>query len=371
MISAFDLTGIGAIIYKEVRHILREPTTLALIIAMPLLQLLIYGYAINLHVEHITTVYYDGDDGRVATALVRMLRTSKVFRVVANVSSPAQLQRQLVAGRVHVAFDIPAGLSNAVEHGKPVSIAMLVDGSDASIAQAAYGGASRIERALLEWSDPFGENPAVEIRPRTLFNPTLRTPNFLVPGLIGLVLQNITVVLTALSVVGERERGTLEQMRAAPIGAGAIVLGKLLPYGVIGFIDLLLVLVAMRGIFSVPIAGSVGLLLALSAAFLLTGLGFGLLISTFARSQLQALVLTVFFLLPSALLSGMFFEVELMPVPAQVIAYALPMTYFLEILRGIVLRGAGLVDLWLPALVTVAFGIGTMTLASIRFAAET
>lgn len=371
MISAFDLTGVGAVIYKEVRHILREPTTLALIIALPLVQLLIYGYAINLHVERIATVYYDGDGGRIASALIDVLRRSTTFHVIARVPSAKALEKDLVAGKAQVAFAIAPGFSADVEQGKPQSVQMLVDGSDANIAQAAYGGAARIAAALSQWSDPLGESPTVEIRPRTLFNPTLRTPNFLVPGLIGLVLQNITVVCTALSIVREREHGTLEQMRATPIGTGAIVLGKVIPYGAVGFLDLLLVLVAMRAVFLVPVAGSVPLLLALSAIFLVTGLGLGLLISTIARSQLQAIIMTVFFLLPSFLLSGMFFEVDLMPGPARVIAYALPMTYFLQILRGIVIRGAGLTDLWLPALVTVAFGVGAMTLASIRFAAKT
>jgi ABC-2 type transport system permease protein len=369
--SAFDVTGVSAVIYKEVRHILREPTSLALIIVMPLFQLLIYGYAINVHVEHIASVYFDGDGGRIAAALVRVLRQSQTFQIVGHVASPAQLQRDLVSGSAHVAFDIPAGFSKAVQSGRPVAVDMLVDGSDASVAQAAYGGASRIASALSQWSDPLEESPTVEIRPRTLFNPSLRTPNFLVPGLIGLVLQNITMVLTALSIVNERERGTLEQMRATPIGAGAIVLGKVIPYGVVGFFDLILVLVAMRVIFAVPIAGSVGLLLGLSTLFLMTGLGLGLLVSTIARSQLQAMIITVFFLLPSFMLSGMFFEIDLMPAPARVIAYALPMTYFLEILRGIVIRGAGLADLWVPALVTVVFGIGAMALASVRFAART
>jgi ABC-2 type transport system permease protein len=370
VISAFDLTGVGAVIYKEVRHILREPTTLALIVAMPLLQLLIYGYAIDIHVEHIATVYYDGDRGRIATALVGVIRRSSLFRIVGEASSTSDLQRDLVAGKAQVAFAIPHGFSANVEQGRPQRVEMLVDGSDANVAQAAYGGASRMAAALSAWSDPLGEGPTVEIGPTTLFNPSLRTPNFLVPGLIGLLLQNITMVLTALSVVNERERGTLEQMRATPIGSGAIVLGKIVPYGAIAFVDLLLVLVAMRTVFAVPVAGSVPLLLALSGVFLLTGLGLGLLVSTIARSQLQAVILTVFFLLPSFLLSGMFFEIDLMPVPARVIAYALPMTYFLELLRGIVLRGAGLADLWLPAIVTVAFGAAAMTLASVRFSAK-
>lgn len=370
MRSPFDVHGLGAVIYKETRHILREPSTLALIICLPLMQLLIYGYALNLHVQHIPTGLYDPDRGRFATQLVRTLHRSQAFDVVEREPSAAALDRALVAGRVSVGFTIPAGASSDAEHGRPIVIPMLVDGSDASLAQAAYGAAESISADFSAWLDPLGESPAVIVRPRTLFNPTLRTPNFLIPGLIGLLMQNVTIILTALSIVNERERGTLEQLRATPIGAAAIVLGKLVPYGIIGFVDLLLVLVVMTGVFSVPIAGSIGLLLGLSLAFLMTNLGLGLLVSTVARSQLQAILLTVFFLIPSFLLSGMFFEIDLMPVPAQAISYALPMTYFLEILRGIIVRGAGLADLWLPALVTVAFGVGTFALASVRFSAR-
>lgn len=370
MREAFDASGLGAVVYKEVRHILREPTTLALIIAMPLLQLLIYGYAINLHVQHLRTLYVDEDRSRISAALVHAVRRSQTFDVIGSASSVPALEHALVAGRARVGFFIPRGFAKSVAGSSPTTVQMLVDGSDANVAQAAYAGAAALTRAISERIDPFGESPPVDIRPRTLFNPSLRTPNFLVPGLIGLVMQNVTIVLTALSIVNERERGTLEQLRAMPIGAGAIVLGKLIPYGLVGFLDLLLVLFAMRAVFSVPVAGNVALLLLLSVAFLMTGLGLGLLISTVARSQLQAILMTVFLLIPSFLLSGMFFEIDQMPAPARIISYALPMTYFLEILRGIIIRGAGLSDLWLPAVVTVAFGVGTLALASLRFAAK-
>lgn len=370
MSGVFDIRGLGAVVYKETRHILREPSTLALIVGLPLMQLLIYGYALNLHVQHIPSGYYDPDRGRFATELMRALRRSPAFDLVEQEPSQSALDRAMVAGRIKIGFTIPAGASRDAQRGRPVTVPMLVDGSDASVAQAAYGAAERISAEFSAWLDPLGESPSVIVRPRTLFNPSLRTPNFLVPGLIGLLMQNVTIILTALSIVNERERGTLEQMRVTPIGAAAIVLGKLVPYGIIGFVDLLLVLLAMTAIFGVPIAGSIGLLLGLSLAFLMANLGLGLLVSTVARSQLQAILVTVFFLIPSFLLSGMFFEIDLMPLPAQAISYALPMTYFLEILRGIIVRGAGLADLWLPAVVTVAFGIGTFALASVRFSAR-
>jgi ABC-type multidrug transport system permease subunit len=370
MIGAFDVSGLSAVIYKEIRHLIREPLTLVLVLVLPVTQLLIYGYAINMHVEHVTTVYYDADRSRLSTELATYLKKSQEFQVVGSASSMQQVRRALVSGRAQVAFAIPAGFAADVERGKPVTVQMFVDGSDAVVAQAAYGAAARMGSALTAWADPMDASGALTIRTQAVFNPSLRTPNFLIPALIGLVIQNVTMILTSISVVRERERGTLDQMRALSIGPGAIILGKMIPYGIVGFLDVLLVLAAMSGVFAVPVAGSVPLLLALCLAFLVTGLGLGLLVSTVARSQLQASVIVGFFLLPSFMLTGMFFEVQLMPVPAQVIAYALPMTYFLQVLRGIIIRGAGLADLWLPALVTCAFAVATMVLASIRFSAR-
>ncbi len=370
MRAPFDFSGLGAVVYKEVRYILREPSSLAMIILMPIMQLVIYGYAINLHVQHVPTGYFAADRGRFSDAIENVLARSKTFDVVQKASSEAALRRAMVAGRIRVAFMIPAGASADAEHGRPVNVKMLVDGSDASIAQAAYGAADAIASEFSAWLDPLGESPAVDIRTQTLFNPSLRTPNFLMPGLIALVMQNMTIVLTTLSIVIERDRGTLDQMRVSPIGSGAVVFGKILPYGALGLLDVLLVLTAMRNIFAVPVAGSLWLLLALSVAFLMTGLGIGLLFSTIARSQLQAMLLAIMFLIPSFLLSGVVFEVGLMPVPARVISYALPMTYFIEVLRGIIVRGAGFTDLWVPAVVTIAFGAGMLALASIRFAGK-
>lgn len=370
MIGAFDLSGLRAILYKEVRHLAREPLTLALLVVLPVTQLLIYGYAINMHVDHVKTVYYDEDHGRFSAEIAKYLQRSPAFTIVGTVTSMQQIRRALVSGKAQVAFIIPRGFAAGIEHSKPVTVQMFVDGSDAEVAQAAYGAAAGMQSALSSWADPMDADAALSIHTETLFNPSLRTPNFLVPGMVGLVIQNVTMILTALSIARERERGTLDQMRALSIAPGAVIVGKVIPYGIVGFLDVLLVLAAMSGVFAVPIAGSIPLLLVLCLAFLVTGLGLGLLISTVSSSQLQASVIAAFFLLPSFLLSGMFFEVQLMPVPAQVIAYALPMTYFLQVLRGIIIRGAGLGDIWFPALVTCAFALATMVVASIRFAAR-
>jgi len=367
--APFDVHGLGAVIYKEARHIMREPTTLGLILAMPLMQLLIYGYDINLHVEHVRTVYYSEDRGRVAGDFLAALEASQSFDIVGRAGSPQALRQAIVAGKAHVGFDIPATFSADVLRAKPSAVQVLIDGADSNTAQAAYAAAMQVGAAFGLRLHELAESPAVDIRPRMLFNPSLRTTNFLVPGLIGLVMQNSTIVLTALSIVNERLAGTLDQMRVTPIGSAAIVLGKLIPYAIVGFLDLLLVLFAMRGVFLIPIAGSVTLLLILGTGFLMTMLGIGLLISTIARSQMQAMLITAFFILPSVLLSGMFFDIDLEPAPMRAISYLLPTTYFLELLRAIIVRGATLGDLWVPATVTLAFGIGMLGIASVRFAA--
>ncbi len=372
MRALFDLHGLDAVIYKEIRHVVRDPATLVLAIAMPLMQLLLFGYAINMRVEHIRSAYYNEDRGRLSEQLLDGLRASRGFDLVLATSSRASLMEALVAGKVHVGFDIPEDFSADILLGRPSSVQVLIDGSDSAIAQSAYGSAAQIGAAISQRLHANGVAPvAVDVRPRMLFNPTLRSANFLVPGLIGLVMQNITILLTALAVVGERERGTLDQILVTPVGTTALMLGKLIPYAAVGFLDFLLVLATMHWVFGVPIAGNLILLLILGAGFLMTALGLGLLISTVARSQLQAMLMAVFILLPSVLLSGLLFERELMPAPVQPVAYAIPLTYFVEILRGIIVRGAGLADLWVPATATIVFGVVVLGLASIRFARTT
>lgn len=372
MRALFDLHGLDAVFYKEIRHVARDPATLVLAIAMPLMQLLLFGYAINLKVENIRSAYYSEDRGRLAEQVIDGLKASRGFDIVSVAPSREALMQEIVSGKVHVGFDFPQDFSADVLRGKPSSMQVLIDGSDSAIAQSAYGSAAEIGTALSQRLRSVTGIPAlVDVRPRMLFNPTLRSANFLVPGLIGLVMQNITVMLTALSIVGERERGTLDQILVTPVGTTALMLGKIVPYAIVGFLDFLLVLGAMHWVFGVPIAGNLLLLLMLGAGFLLTVLGLGLLISTVARSQMQAMLLAAFILLPSVLLSGMLFERELMPPVMQLVSYTLPLTYFLEILRGIIVRGASLTDLWVPATATVVFGVVVLGLASIRFARTT
>jgi ABC-type multidrug transport system permease subunit len=366
--ALLDFHGLGAMIFKEARHILREPVTLAFVIAMPLMQLLIYGYAINLRVEHVRAVYYSEDDGRLADRFISALQASNAFDIVGQVDSPQALRQAIVAGKAHIGFFIPENFSADVLLGKRTPVQVLVDGSESNIAQAASAAAQQIGLAVsLEVHGQPVRAPTIDVRPMILFNPSMRTPNFLVPGLIGLILQNIVMVLMALSIVQERSRGTLDQVLVTPIGTSALLLGKAIPYGIVGFFDFVLVLIMMRSVFQVPIAGDLFTLIVLGAIFLLGSLGLGLLVSTYAHSELQALTIVAFLYVPSALMSGMFFQIELMPPLMRIISYSLPLTYFLEVLRGIIMRGAGIGDLWVATIATVSFCLLTLGLASIRF----
>ena len=363
MRNPFDTGGFGAVLYKETRHVMRDRMTLVISLALPVFQLLIFGYAINTKVEHVRTAVFNEDRGARSIAFIDALRGSEIFDVVDTATLRAGLERLIVAGTSRVAFDIPPNFTADLNAHLPTHVQALVDGSDSTIAQPAYAAATAIGAAFT------GSLPAVlDVRTRVLFNPDMRSPNFLVPGLIGAVMQLITMFLTVLSIVGERERGTLDQLMVTPIGALGLMLGKLAPYAVIGFVDFLLTLVAMNVIFRVPIAGSIPLLLLLSIIFLAAALGLGLLVSTMAQTQVQAMLGVVALTLPSILLSGFFFERALMPPVMQWVGYLIPLTYFLEILRGIVLRGAGVAELWQPIVAMLVLAIVLLVGSSIRFA---
>jgi ABC-2 type transport system permease protein len=361
--NPFDLSGFRAVLYKEARHVMRDRLTLIISFALPVAQLIIFGYAINTKVEHVRAAVLNEDHGAGSIAFIDALRGSKIFDIDDVATSRAELERLIVSGTCRVAFDIPPNFTAALDARMPTRVQALIDGSDSTIAQPAFAAVTAIGTAFT------GLPPVlVDVRPRVLFNPDLRSANFLVPGLIGVIMQLITMFLTALSIVGERERGTLDQLMVTPIGALGLMLGKIAPYAIIGFVDFLLALFAMNAIFRVPIAGSIPLLLVLAVGFLAAALGMGLLVSTVAETQVQAMLGVFALTLPSILLSGFFFERSLMPPVMDWLGYAIPLTYFLEILRGIVLRGASLEELWQPVAAMLALASLLLVAASVRFA---
>ena len=367
--------GFRSIFYKEIIQISRDPLTLALMMLVPMIQLMVFGYAINTDVRNIKTAVYNLDPGPQSRDLLHAFENTDYFQIVRYVGSDEELNSSIVTGRVKVGIKIPPDYSDRLLANRQATVLVLIDGSDSSIATQSLQVASqvglteslaRLSTALQSSSSRTSQLP-IEVRPKMLFNPDSRSANFMVPGLIAVILQIITTLLTAFSIVREREQGTLEQLLVTPVRPFGLMLGKLVPYGLIGIVETFTVLTVMRLVFDVPIKGSLLLLLSLSVLFLFTALAIGLLISTKAQSQMQALQLAWLIMLPSVLLSGFMFPRDSMPAVMRFIGYLVPATHFMEIIRGIVLRGATLLDL-LPEVVTLIFmGLVLLVLSAFRF----
>lgn len=376
------MNGLWAILLKEFAHIRREPITLFFAFFVPVLQLTIFGYAINTTIDDIRTVIYDLDGREAGRELVAAFENSRKFKVVGRVHDQGSFDYTLASGRAKVGIKIPPDYSDRLLRGQQATVQVLIDGSDSQVATTAMNGAALLGlmqslgrgRALAESvqlaaaRDPAGRMALpIEVRPRLLYNPDLKSAHFFVPGLIGIIMQLVTLFLTSFAIVRERELGTLEQLFVTPVGRAGLLIGKLIPYAVIGFVETLIVLVVMVFIFGVPIRGELVLLLALSLLFLFTALGLGLLVSTLAKTQLQAIQFAFLIMMPSILLSGFVFPREAMPAPIYWLSFAIPVTYFLEILRGIILRAATLPDL-LPHVTGLAVCCAAiLTLSIARF----
>lgn len=355
-----SFAGLLAILIKEFTHIRRQPATLFFMLLVPLLQTLIFGYAINLQIEHIPTVVFDLDGRDQAKQLIESFVNTRSFQIIDRVHDDETFRSALSSGRAKVGIIVPPDYTDRLLKRQQTTVQVLIDGSDSQVATTAQNTAALLGlQASIAIARPFGEANQVapsrdatghsampiEVRPRVLYNPDLESANFFVPGLVGIILQLVTLFLTSFAVVRERELGTLEQLFVTPVGRAGLLLGKLLPYAVVGFVESLLVLCVMVYVFHVPIHGSLPLLLALTWLFLVCSLGLGLLVSTLARSQATAMQFAFIIMLPSVLLSGFMFPRAEMPLPIFLATYLIPVTYFLEILRGIILRGAGFVDL--------------------------
>lgn len=363
--------GLGAIMYKETRHILRDPRTLFLMLLVPSLQLTIFGYAINMDVQHIPTALYNLDGREKSKELVDAFVNSGYFDIKHVAYSDEDLFREVVRGHVGVALKIPPDYTDRMLLGQPVQVQVLIDGSNSTVAMQALNvsGSIALRETITSLALSLGvpASPLVEARARVLFNPDMRTANFMVPGLVGVILQLVTMLLTAFSIVREKENGTLEQLMVTPVSRLGLIVGKLVPYGVVGVIETISVVIVMRFLFQVPVAGSLLLLGGFTLIFLCTTLGLGLLISTIARNQMEALQVAFLVILPSILLSGFIFPQENMPYPIYVIGQFVPVTYFIRILRGIILRDAGFEDLWQNGAILVAMGLFVLTVATLRF----
>ncbi|MCC6581482.1 MAG: ABC transporter ATP-binding protein/permease [Phycisphaeraceae bacterium] len=357
--------GFSAIFRKEFAHIRRQTSTLFFIFVIPVMQTLIFGFAIDTQIEHIPTVLLDLDGRQQAHELTQAFTNTRTFSIVEQAHDDESFRRAMTAGRAKVGLRIPPNYSERLLRQESAQVQVLIDGSDSQVATTALHATNllglnrsmRISRGMGEAAqfapsrNPQGQLAIpLEMRPRLLYNPDLESSHFFVPGLVGIILQLVTLFLTAFAVVRERETGTLEQLFVTPVGRAGLLLGKLVPYAVVGFVETLIVLSIMVYVFGVPIAGSLTLLLALSGLFLVCALGLGLFISTLAKTQLAAIQFAFMIMLPSVLLSGFMFPRAEMPGPIYALTFGIPVTYFIEILRGVVLRGADLRDV-MPSII--------------------
>lgn len=360
-----------AIARKELIQLRRDRLTLAMMVALPLVQLLLFGYAINTDVRHMPTVVFDQDRSAASRSLAQRMVATGFYDIAGQVQTYGEVEHALRAGIARVALVVPPRYGSNIAVGRSARVQLIVDGSDPqTVASATNTAASLVqadaaELALKRLGRGAGE--LVGLEANIWYNPEIRTAVYVVPGLVGVILTMTMVMLTSMAIARERERGTLEQLIVSPIKSVELVIGKIVPFIAIGYVQMTLILTAGRVVFDVPILGSLPLLYALAFMFIAANLAVGLVFSTLAATQQQAMQMSFFFLLPNILLSGFMFPFEAMPKPAQLLSTALPLTHFLRIVRAITLKGGDFSDVhgelvWLSGILVVL-----VTLSSLRF----
>lgn len=362
--------GLGAVVYKEGLHVRRDRMALFLALAVPIFQMIVLGFGIETNIRQVRTVVRNEDGRRESRELLDRLRNSDTFRIIAYVGSDEELNDFIISGRARVGVKIPVDYSDELLSRGSAQVLVLIDGSDSSVAAQALNVSTAIglDESLRRLIEPSRRTALpVDVRPKMMFNPASRSANFFLPGLTAVLLLFVTTFLTAFSIVREKERGTLEQLFVTPVRPLGLLLGKIVPYFIIAFVELCAILFLMRTAFQVPIHGSVPLLLLLSLPYLFVSLSLGMLISTRANSQAEALQMAMLIMLPSIFFSGYVFPREPMPLPFYILSFFVPATYFVNIARGVILRGAGIEHLWPDALALLVLGVGLLLLATKRF----
>lgn len=369
---------INALLYKEFVQMLRDPLALILLIILPVFLLFIFGYAINLDVRNIPLAVYNLDRTEFSRNLIDRFATSGYFVLTRHLTDQQQATRVLDTGEVKVVLCIPRNFQKDILNGKCTPVQVLLDGTDSNTANIAMSYVKSILQTeslrvvfnLLNDNGKFrgSEIAALDLRPNIWYNPELSSINFLVPGIIGIIIMVIGAIRMSVSLVKEREKGTIESLMVSPLRPIELMIGKITPYICVVFVDLILIVVAGTFIFNVPFQGSVVLFLALSFLFLGSALGSGLYISSIAKtSQVAWLIGFLATILPSIILSGFVFPIPSMPRLIQYIAYLVPVRYYLEILRGIILKGVGISVLYPQALILLGFAVVTILFSSMRF----
>lgn len=364
-----------AIVKKEFIQIKRDKASFGIAIGMPIMMMFLFGYAVATQLEDISTVVLDQSNTAESRELISSFENTLYFKIKDKVNSVEDIEQGINSGRIHAGLIIPPDYSEKLLSKERPKVQLIIDGSDPTTAKTAFSsgvmaGERNGMKVMADLSEKMSQNiktGGVEVSTQVLYNPSLRNQNFTIPGLVGLIMQNITVLLTAFALVRERERGTIEQLIVTPIKSSELILGKLLPYVIIGFLDFVFSLALGLMWFEVPIKGSLGLLLVLGAGFVICALAIGILISTVSKTQLQAMQLSVLIILPSVLLSGFVFPREAMPKFIQYLGYALPLTYFLNILRGIVTKGVGMEYLFKDVALLFTLGLVLLVVSMARF----
>lgn len=362
------------IIWKEFLQILRDPRQLAVVVVMPMVMLVMYGYAINLDVRHVKMAVYDQDMSRQSRELIGAFANSTYFDIAVVAENGAQIDNALDSGRAQIALIIPVTYSRNLAGGHSATVQALIDGYDSTTASTEAGYFANTmqqqsSKIILQALARVGHAGSasftpIDLRTRYWYNPELKSVNYIVPGLIAVILMMLSTILTSATIVRERERGTIEPLLVSPVQPLELILGKLIPYTIIAFCDVLLVIFVGVITFHVPLRGSPALVLALSGVFVIASLGIGLLISAIAPSQQVSMMASALFMqLPSMMLSGFMFPITSMPAAIRPLTNLIPAAHFIRILREIFLKGSGIEMVWQPALLLLLLGITVVGLA--------
>jgi ABC-2 type transport system permease protein len=362
---------VGFLIWKELIELRDDPRLFGVVILAPIIQLFMLGYAATTDVRNVPVVVADADRSVASRDLVERFNASPNFSVIAVVSGPNEIDPYLERGLAWMALAIPPNYGESLGAGRPQTLQVIADGSDANSSNVALGYATNL---IAGYTQELSVGRArsmpargIDARVRVWFNPRLESRDFMIPGVLALLLLVVTTNLSSMGIVREKELGTLEQLNVTPLRRWQLIVGKLLPYALIGMIDALLVIAVAVLWFQVPLRGSVWLLLALTLIYLLTTLGLGLFVSTVSSTQQQAMMTTTFFFLtPMIYLSGFIFPIENMPAVIQLVTYLIPLRYFLVIVRSIFLKGVGLETLWPQVAALTAWGVAILSLAIAR-----
>lgn len=375
-IEQFSFKRFMTIIRKEFIQVKRDPISLRLPILMPIVMMLLFGYAVNTEVDKITTVVFDQSMTQESREYIDLFTSSGSFVVTSYVSSENEMSEMIDDGKAKAGIIIPSDYASLLKKKAEPQTQLIIDGTDPTTARTALNSGILIsqvysldlkQNTMKKLGVSAGALPGVNLNSRVWYNPNLKSTRFTIPGLVGLILQNITIMLTAFALVREKERGTIEQLIVTPIQPIELILGKLVPYVIIGYGGFLFTLSLCVFWFRVGVSGSLVLLLLLGFLFVYCSLTIGMLISTFANNQMQAMMVMVLVLLPSILLSGFIFPREAMPPVISALGYFIPLTYFLDIIRGIMLKGVGMSFIWDDVVALSVFTVLILTVAVLRF----